>query len=445
MMKTKTFPISSVLLVVFLLVAASIILFRGNVGSAFNSPSVIVVEAGQSIAQAVGISSPGDVLYVKKGFYGESMIIVNKSLSIVGESAENTIVDGETTAQVVFQIVASNVLLENFTLQNTSPDLFVQAPAVRIYGVTGVIVRNVTVRSSVVGVELRSSNFTEVLRCRISGTNSGGVRFREKSCGNVVSGNSIVNNTVGIWFADMASEGNKIYHNNFEKNTQQFSSFGGTNSFDNGYPSGGNYWDNYVSVDLKSGVTQDQNGSDGILDHNFSFDSYPLANPVTNICVQASGREFNVQSSTNITITGWSFSASEKSLGLLVRNIQGTTNAIRMDIPKDLLSCESLTGWVVSFHDGDSTGLQYLSMEDAENTYLYFTCNSVGEYEIQITGTKVVPELSLLMMITIFVAVAVLTSILTRKRLRATSFSQPGRMGTGNMSSGLIRTSILSL
>lgn len=419
MMKTKTFPKTSVLLVVFFLVAASTTLSRGTLGSAFSSPGVFIVEAGQSIAQAVDRASPSDVLYVKKGFYRESMIIVNKSLSIVGESAENTIVDGGTTAQVVFQIVANNVLLENFTLQNTSADLFVQAPAVRVYGVTGVIVRNVTVRSSVVGVELRSSNFTEVLRCRISGTSSAGVLFREKSYGNVVSGNSVVNNTVGMWFADVASEGNKIYHNNFENNSQQVSSFGGANSFDNGYPSGGNYWDNYVSVDLKSGVTQDQNGSDGILDNGFSFDSYPLANPVTNICVQASGREFNVQSSTNITVIGWSFSASEKSLGLLVRNIQGTTNAVRMDIPKDLLSCESLTGWVVSFHDGGSTGLQYLGMEDAENAYLYFTCNSVGEYEIQITGTKAVPELSLLMMLTIFVAVAVLTSILARKRLRA--------------------------
>lgn len=424
MMKTKTFPRTSVLLAVFFLVAASTTLSRGTVGSAFSAPSVIVVEAGQSIAQAVGRASPGDVLYVKKGFYRESMIIVNKSLSIVGESAENTIVDGGTTAQVVFQIVASNVLLENFTLQNTSADLFVQAPAVRVYGVTGVIVRNVTVRSSVVGVELRSSNFTEVLRCRISGTSSGGVLFREKSYGNVVSGNSVVNNTVGIWFADLASERNKIYHNNFENNNQQVSSFGGANSFDNGYPSGGNYWDNYVSVDLKSGVTQDQNGSDGILDHGFSFDSYPLENPVTNICVQASGREFNVQSSTNITTDGWSFSIPEKNLRFLVSSQQIATSATRVEIPKELLSCENMNGWAISLNDSNPIRLQYLSMEDSEDTYLYFTYNMVGDGEVQIIGTNAIPELSLSAVLVFLIAVTALISAVVVKGSNAKKCSR---------------------
>lgn len=51
------------------------------------------------------------------------------------------------------------------------------------------------------------------------------------------------------------------------------------NYLDDGYPSGGNYWDDYGSVDLKHGMNQDQNGSDGILDQGFSSDNYPLVNP----------------------------------------------------------------------------------------------------------------------------------------------------------------------
>jgi hypothetical protein len=53
------------------------------------------------------------------------------------------------------------------------------------------------------------------------------------------------------------------------------------NVWDDGYPSGGNYWSNYTGVDVKSGPNQDQPGSDGIgdsphvIDAN-NKDNYPL-------------------------------------------------------------------------------------------------------------------------------------------------------------------------
>ena len=53
------------------------------------------------------------------------------------------------------------------------------------------------------------------------------------------------------------------------------------NLWDNGYPSGGNYWSNYVCIDIKSGPHQDILGSDGIGDTPYiisenSIDRYPL-------------------------------------------------------------------------------------------------------------------------------------------------------------------------
>ncbi|MFQ6084384.1 MAG: PKD domain-containing protein, partial [Candidatus Aminicenantia bacterium] len=48
----------------------------------------------------------------------------------------------------------------------------------------------------------------------------------------------------------------------------------------NGYPSGGNYWSDYIGIDLYSGPNQDQPGSDGIGDAPYTFyggqDNYPF-------------------------------------------------------------------------------------------------------------------------------------------------------------------------
>jgi len=74
---------------------------------------------------------------------------------------------------------------------------------------------------------------------------------------------------------------NNLYHNNFVNNTQNAYDEC-NNSWDNGYPFGGNYWDDYTEDDLYSGPNQDIPGSDGIGDKPYNIsggdsqDHYPL-------------------------------------------------------------------------------------------------------------------------------------------------------------------------
>jgi parallel beta-helix repeat protein len=78
---------------------------------------------------------------------------------------------------------------------------------------------------------------------------------------------------------------NTIHHNNFVKNTVQIyvkSSYG--NIWDNGYPSGGNYWSDYGGLDQFGGLYQNVTGSDGIGDTLYMIDAnnrdnYPLMGP----------------------------------------------------------------------------------------------------------------------------------------------------------------------
>ena len=105
---------------------------------------------------------------------------------------------------------------------------------------------------------------------------------------NLIRRNKIINNTCGVRLRD--TSGNKIYQNNFVNNTKQAAvsvsvgSISHGNVWDNGYPSGGNYWSDYTGVDLYRGPNQSQPGSDGIgdipyvIDEN-NQDNYPLMKP----------------------------------------------------------------------------------------------------------------------------------------------------------------------
>ena len=101
---------------------------------------------------------------------------------------------------------------------------------------------------------------------------------------NLIYSNIFQENTLAINLTE-SSTSNTIYWNNFINNTQQVTiSVSSDNVWDNGYPSGGNYWSNYTGVDEYQGSNQDILGSDGIGDTQYEIDvdnqdNYPLIDP----------------------------------------------------------------------------------------------------------------------------------------------------------------------
>jgi len=97
-----------------------------------------------------------------------------------------------------------------------------------------------------------------------------------------ITGNNIQSNQQGVVLKITTNV--QVFHNNFLNNTVQATDVNSTlNVWDNGYPSGGNYWSDYTGVDNCSGPNQDVCPSpDGIGDTPYIFsynqDNYPLMN-----------------------------------------------------------------------------------------------------------------------------------------------------------------------
>ena len=76
-----------------------------------------------------------------------------------------------------------------------------------------------------------------------------------------IYGNNLSSAMYSLYLSD--SSDNIIYHNNIYGRLYYQNS---SNTWINGYPSGGNYWEGYPYADQKNGPNQNQAGSDGIGD-----------------------------------------------------------------------------------------------------------------------------------------------------------------------------------
>ncbi|TET89273.1 MAG: hypothetical protein E3J35_10300 [Methanomassiliicoccales archaeon] len=140
-------------------------------------------------------------------------------------------------------------------------------------------IENLTASNTKKGILLYLSSGNWIANSTFS-ENEVGIQV-EGSDGNTIFNNTIsLNSRFGIGLG--SSNDNSVYHNHFLNNKDQAFDDGYRNQWDNGYPSGGNYWSDYGGVDEKSGPDQDQPGSDGIADSPYSIgwgdskDRYPF-------------------------------------------------------------------------------------------------------------------------------------------------------------------------
>jgi hypothetical protein len=196
---------------------------------------------------------------------------------------------------------------------------------------------------------------------------------------------------VGIQVERTATN-NTIYHNNFFNNSLDVGgpASGANNRWHNGYPSGGNYWDKNSGEDLKSGVQQNEDGSDGICDESYNNDKYPLMSPIHSFKAGKWGnQEYYVLISTDSEISSFQFNENSAYLQFAV-NEQSQKGFSRVIIPKSLLWVEEGQPWKIYLNE--TLWAETNIKEDSECTFIYLKYTQ-GFWIVKMVGTDAVPEM----------------------------------------------------
>ena len=303
----------------------------------YNPATIIVGKNTNSnfttIQDAINNASDGNTILVEPGVYQET-IKVNKSVNLIGEDLNNTIILSENSTETaegkifheektrinILTIVADNCLIKNFTFKTNDKNKIIRgiildlpnntimncnisglynAIEINQYSKNNTICQNI-ISNNNVGIDATDSNGNLITDNFISNNSQQGVYFYTGSDNNVFSKNIFTNNyqalrikmssgnqiyenyfyknVYGVYFC-CSARGNWVYNNTFIQNTKSSahedkSLWNHWNADTGPY---GNYWDDYDGVD---------EDGDGIGDTNYIItssertDFYPLMNPV---------------------------------------------------------------------------------------------------------------------------------------------------------------------
>ena len=227
----------------------------------------------------------GHTIIISRGTYHENLVIT-KDISLLGFNKEMTIIDGgQSTINTVYINNTNAVTIDRLTIRNDDYGIYIDSSS------NTIINDSIVTGNNKAGICLNNSNNVLLSNSTIYSNNPSsygvGIIF-DGVTDSIIVGNNITNNYHGI-LSDAASIHNTIYHNNFIDNIQNAYD-DGNNSWDNGYPSAGNYWDDYTGNDSYYGPNQDIPGEDGVIDSSYSIvpgsinqDRYPFVNPWTGI------------------------------------------------------------------------------------------------------------------------------------------------------------------
>ncbi|KYK32237.1 MAG: hypothetical protein AYK22_01775 [Thermoplasmatales archaeon SG8-52-3] len=138
-------------------------------------------------------STNGDFVFVYNGIYNET-IKINKSISLVGENKNSTIIDGSYNQEII-NLTKDNIKLINFTIRNSGGNPY--NSAIRINS-NNSLVKKCEIYRSKVGILLNNNIKNTIDNCTFY-KNGQGILF-DSSDSNFISGCVFTHNSIGVQF-----------------------------------------------------------------------------------------------------------------------------------------------------------------------------------------------------------------------------------------------------
>jgi len=264
------------------------------IGNISSDSDGIVIERSNMTLDGAGYTLKGSGSGAGISLAGRSNVTI-KGITVtafndgvdLNSSSGNVLSGNNITASNQFSVClsysSSNIVSGNNIANNEESNLGVILHA---YSSNNSVCGN-NINSSHTGIVLESwASYNYVAGNKIA-DNAVGFLINDESSYNSIIGNDIVNNNCGIILGPLPSSNNSIFHNNLVGNTNQAIISPPQEKphfWDDGYPSGGNYWSDYAGVDLYSGSYQNEPSNDGIGDTPYvidanNIDHYPLMVP----------------------------------------------------------------------------------------------------------------------------------------------------------------------
>jgi parallel beta-helix repeat protein len=384
--------------------AAALMLLAVVIGTKFSivvvaTPDIIVVPSPgyETIQKAINAANPGNIIKVTNGTYYENLL-VNKSVSIIGENPATTIIDGGLKGHVI-NIIASNVMISGFTIQNGKQGNW-EYCGISIFRCNFTVINNTISRDNYFGLQLIQSYNNTIFNSLITNNSCAGVKIRDNSNNNAFFENTIRNNSIGLWVTDSTS--NVLFHNNFVNNTSQSYIFSPT-ILDNGAE--GNYWSDYIGSDTDL---------DGIGNSPFAGDHYPLMGMFTNFTVQYGPQTYFLSVICNSSVSNFEFDKVNGKVSFGILGPNGTIGFCRIAAPTTLIQSK----YIVSVGDGAPAYIRNWTV----STYIYgyfLYLHTVAPQKVTVTldlpKNEAPPLLVYTLVATILIAIA-LTIIILMKR-----------------------------
>ncbi len=345
--------------------------------------TIVVPDDFRKIVDAVGNATEGDTIFVKKGTYeikspdvNDTLLLfgieITKTLSIIGEDPEKTVIVFPPDTRYGFPLLFSNKLGFYFSADNC-------------------VISSLTIKNCDFGVCLHGN------RATVSNIITSSMTIYGNYC-NIIENSQLRPDPHTYYYP--------IYVNG------SFNNYVQNKGFSIRCKGSYNYWDGYSGLDINGDGIGD---TPYILGEN-SQDNYPLMAPITSFDAGTWKRtHFHVEVESNSTVSDFSFNPESTLIQFIADGNENTTGFCRVTIPKELLDANE-GNWTVTVEGNPVTPK---INEDTTNTYLYFTYNHSTK-TVMIRGTAAIPEFPSWTILPLFL-VAVLFAVILRKQIHSLS------------------------